>query len=128
MSEWHFFSYSNASKILAFSVIFKAFKSYRRIILMSLTPELVKNIALLARLEVQENELPKLQTQLSTILDLLDRVQKEEVGDTLAMANPHDAVQILREDIVSETDQRALYQSIAPATEAGLYLVPKVIE
>ena len=95
---------------------------------MSLAPELVKNIAMLARLEVQEQELPKLQAQLSDILDLFDCMQKEEVGDILPMANPHDAVQILREDTISEADQRTLYQSIAPATETGLYLVPKVIE
>jgi aspartyl-tRNA(Asn)/glutamyl-tRNA(Gln) amidotransferase subunit C len=44
------------------------------------------------------------------------------------MAHPLDATQRLRPDTVIESDRRELYQSVAPAVEGGLYLVPRVIE
>ena len=51
-----------------------------------------------------------------------------DVADIEPMANPQDAMQRLRDDVVTEVDQREKFQAIAPNTEAGLYLVPKVLE
>jgi aspartyl-tRNA(Asn)/glutamyl-tRNA(Gln) amidotransferase subunit C len=59
---------------------------------------------------------------------LIEQMQSVDTEGVLPMAHAQDVVQRLREDQVTETDQHALYQSIAPQVEDGLYLVPKVIE
>ena len=66
--------------------------------------------------------------ELNGILALVDEMQAVDTNGIEPMAHPQDARQRLREDVVTDRDQRALYQSVAPATEDGLYLVPKVIE
>ena len=55
-------------------------------------------------------------------------MQAVDTQNVVAIANPHDAVQRLRTDEVTEVDQREHFQTIAPKTEDGLYLVPQVIE
>lgn len=95
---------------------------------MSLTLEDVKNIAHLARIEVGEAEAEGYLNQLSNILELVEQMQAVDTAGIEPMAHAHDATLRLRPDIVTETDRRADYQTIAPQTEAGLYLVPKVIE
>ncbi len=89
----------------------------------------VEKIAHLARLSLAEQEIPFYASNLSNILKLVAEINKAETDHILPLAHPlEDLTQRLREDKVTEVDQRELFQSIAPLTEAGLYLVPKVIE
>ena len=95
---------------------------------MSIGPDDINQIAHLARLNIDEKDIPKLKADLGNILSLVDQLQAVNTDDIIPMAHPMDAVQILRKDVVTETDNREKYQKIAPNTEDGLYLVPKVIE
>ena len=95
---------------------------------MSLTDEEVNKIAWLARLQITPEQVPEYAGNLSNILDLVEQMNAVDTTGIEPMAHPQDVPQRLREDVVTEPDQRELFQSIAPATEAGLYLVPKVIE
>ena len=95
---------------------------------MALDPEDIKKIAHLARIEVTDDALPAIGERLGSILGMIEQLQAAPTDAVEPMAHPTDAVQRLRPDTVTETDQRDAYQAIAPATEAGLYLVPKVIE
>jgi aspartyl-tRNA(Asn)/glutamyl-tRNA(Gln) amidotransferase subunit C len=95
---------------------------------MSLTPEQVKRIAHLARIEVSEAEALTTQGHLNGIFELIEQMQAVDTRGVEPMAHAQDLSQRLREDVVSEDDRRAAYQAVAPETEAGLYLVPKVIE
>ncbi len=95
---------------------------------MSLDRSEVENIAMLARLRIEEPDVPHYVDALSSILDLVDEMQAVDTDGVTPLANPLDAVQRLRADDVTEDNQREHFQSIAPATDAGLYLVPKVIE
>jgi len=95
---------------------------------MSLDVTDVKRIAHLARIEVTEDEAQATLDKLSGILGLIEQMQAVDTTGIVPMSHSQDVVQRLREDVVTETDQRALFQSIAPAVENGLYLVPKVIE
>lgn len=95
---------------------------------MSLDVNDVKRIAHLARIEVTESEAAATLEKLGGILGLIEEMQAVDTTGIVPMSHSQDLVQRLREDVVTETDQRALLQSIAPAVENGLYLVPKVIE
>lgn len=95
---------------------------------MSLDRSDVEKISHLARLAVSEEEQDQYATDLSNILDLVEQMRAVDTRDTTPMAHPLHMVQRLREDEPSETDQRDLFQQIAPATDDGLYLVPKVID
>jgi len=95
---------------------------------MSLTPDDVQKIAQLARLAVTDDEKSAIATDLTNILDLFEQMGKIDTQDVVPMSHPLHMTQRLREDAVTETDQREKFQSIAPAVENGLYLVPKVIE
>lgn len=95
---------------------------------MALTAADVAKIAHLARLELTADEEGQVTARLNDILGLIDRLQAADTTGTKPMAHPMDATQPLRDDVVTETNHRDAYQKIAPATEAGLYLVPKVIE
>jgi aspartyl-tRNA(Asn)/glutamyl-tRNA(Gln) amidotransferase subunit C len=95
---------------------------------MSLEMAEVKKIAQLAAIAVEPQELDAVGAKLSNILDLFDQLSQADTNGVEPMAHPLDQTQRLREDQVAETDQREKFQSIAPATENGLYLVPKVIE
>lgn len=95
---------------------------------MSLERSDVEKIAHLARLEVAEADIPEIARNLSNILDLVAQMDAVHTDGVTPMAHPLDAVQRLRADEVTETNQREEFQKIAPATENGLYLVPKVIE
>ena len=95
---------------------------------MSLGPDDVKNIAHLARLEIDENNIDAYASSLSSILDLVEQMNAVDTSSVKPMAHPMDLAQRLREDEVLEQNQRETFQSIAPKTENGLYLVPKVIE
>lgn len=95
---------------------------------MSLTLADVQRIAHLARIRVSEAEAEHTRLQLNGIFDLIAEMQATDTAGVAPMAHARDVHQRLREDRVSETDRRATYQAVAPQTEAGLYLVPKVIE
>ena len=95
---------------------------------MSLTPDDVQKIAHLAKLGVSDDEACAVAGDLSNILNLVEQMQQVDTADVLPMSHPLHMTQRLRPDEVSESNQRDKFQSIAPATENGLYLVPKVIE
>ena len=95
---------------------------------MSLTIDDVKKVARLARLAVSEQEAQTAQAQLNNIFGLIAEMQAVDTGGIAPMSHAQDVTQRLREDKVTEPNQRELFQSIAPQTEAGLYLVPQVIE
>ena len=99
---------------------------------MSLTPEQLRRIALLARIEVSPAELPGVTERLNRVLGLIDQLQALDTRGIEPMSHPLDAQlalpQRLRPDEVTETARRDAYQAVAPAVEQGLYLVPKVIE
>ena len=88
----------------------------------------IHRLAHLARLELSETEARAMQQQINEILAMVDQMQAMDTSGVAPMSRPQEATQRLREDRVTETDQRDLFQSIAPAVEDGLYLVPKVIE
>jgi aspartyl-tRNA(Asn)/glutamyl-tRNA(Gln) amidotransferase subunit C len=95
---------------------------------MSLDSSDVKKIAHLARLAIDEADIPLYATNLSNILHLVEQMDSVNTDNVKPMAHPLDEVQRLREDEVTESNQRVLFQECAPLTEDGLYLVPKVIE
>jgi aspartyl-tRNA(Asn)/glutamyl-tRNA(Gln) amidotransferase subunit C len=95
---------------------------------MSLSDDQVRRLARLARLAVRPDESAAVLDRLNRVLGLIDEMRRADTSGIEPMAHPVDAVQRLRPDAVTETDQRELYQSVAPAVEGGLYLVPKVIE
>jgi aspartyl-tRNA(Asn)/glutamyl-tRNA(Gln) amidotransferase subunit C len=95
---------------------------------MSLTLDDVKRIAQLARIEVGEDEAAGYLGQLGSILSLVEEMQAVDTTGVEPMAHAQDVVLRLREDVVSEANRRDAYQAVAPQVEAGLYLVPKVIE
>jgi len=95
---------------------------------MSLSLDDVRRIAHLARIEVSDAELRAVQQQLNGILGLVEQLQAAETAGVAPMAHAQNVTLRLRDDEVTEPDQREPFQSTAPAVEAGLYLVPKVIE
>lgn len=95
---------------------------------MSLNLADVKRIAHLARIAVEEDEMPGYLQQLSNILSLVEEMQAVDTTGIEPMSHAQDVVLRLRNDAATETDRRIAYQAVAPQVEAGLYLVPKVIE
>ncbi|KPK37758.1 MAG: hypothetical protein AMJ69_10440 [Gammaproteobacteria bacterium SG8_47] len=95
---------------------------------MSLERSDVEKIAHLARLAIDEEEIPVYARELSKILELVEQMNSVDTSGVVPMAHPLEVSQRLRPDEVTESDQREHFQSIAPAVEDGLYLVPKVIE
>ena len=95
---------------------------------MSLTPEQVRRIAHLARIEASEGEIASTLGHLNGIFALIEEMQAVDTAGVEPMAHAQDVAQRLRADAVTELDLRAAYQAVAPDVEAGLYLVPRVIE
>lgn len=95
---------------------------------MALDKDTVRNIAQLARIHMEEQELDVYRDELSKILSLVEQMNAADTKAVEPLAHPLDRHLRMRTDAVTETDQRDALQSIAPATEDGLYLVPKVIE
>jgi aspartyl-tRNA(Asn)/glutamyl-tRNA(Gln) amidotransferase subunit C len=104
---------------------------------MSLSLADVKRIAHLARIEVSDQDANAHLQKLSGILGLIEQMQAVDTSGITPMSHSKDVTQRLREDVVTESNQRDLFQSVAPAVgngsakpavENGLYLVPKVIE
>jgi len=95
---------------------------------MSLTLEEVKKIAHLARLNMSDEDLALYGPQLSSILHFIEQMSQTNTSQVEPLAHPLDIDQRERPDKVTEVDQREKFQAIAPQVEAGLYLVPQVIE
>jgi len=96
---------------------------------MSLTRQDVEKIAHLARLSITDQEMPVYVSSLSSIVDFVDELSRSDTEGVLPMAHPLDGQhQRLRADAVSETDNHEKYQRNAPSVNAGLYVVPRVIE
>jgi aspartyl-tRNA(Asn)/glutamyl-tRNA(Gln) amidotransferase subunit C len=96
---------------------------------MSLTRQDVEKIAHLARLSITEEQMPVYVSSLSSIVDFVAELSRVETGSVQPMAHPLDGQrQRLRQDEVTETDHRDKYQANAPSVQAGLYVVPRVIE
>lgn len=95
---------------------------------MSLTNEQVHRIAHLARIELASGEDERILDQLNGIFTLIEQMQAVDTAGVEPMSHPQEFAARLRADVVTETDRREAFQRVAPQTEAGLYLVPKVIE
>lgn len=88
----------------------------------------INKLAKLAHLEISEETSQEVTQSINAILGLVDQLQQANTDGVEPMAHPQDAVQRLRADVVSESNNRDNFQAIAPAVEDGLYLVPKVID
>lgn len=95
---------------------------------MSLSPDEVRHIAHLARLRIEEDDIADYAGNLSRIVDFVDQLGQADTESVTPMAHPLEMAQRLRDDEVTESNHRDEYQKNAPATEQGLYLVPRVIE
>ena len=95
---------------------------------MSLSTEDVARIAKLARIRVTQDEIVAYQSQLNGIFGLIEVMQAVDTAGIEPMSHAQDLFQRLRADEVTEPDSKAVFQAVAPQTENGLYLVPKVIE
>ena len=95
---------------------------------MSLKSSDDEKIAHLARIQIQPGQVDEYAGNLSQILDLVEQMNEVDTSRIEAMAHPQDTVLRLREDRVTEHDMREKFLSLSPASEAGLFLVPKVIE
>jgi aspartyl-tRNA(Asn)/glutamyl-tRNA(Gln) amidotransferase subunit C len=95
---------------------------------MSLNLNDIKRIAHLARIQINEDEAAQTLTKLKGIMGLIEQMQKVDTSGILPMSHSQDVIQRLREDEVTKTNQREVFQALAPATQDGLYLVPRVVE
>ncbi len=95
---------------------------------MSISPEEVPKISHLARLGIDDEAISGYAQNLSEIIALVEQMDAVDTTGVEPMAHPQDLTQRLRADVVTERNQREAFQAIAPQTEAGLYLVPQVIE
>jgi aspartyl-tRNA(Asn)/glutamyl-tRNA(Gln) amidotransferase subunit C len=88
----------------------------------------VTRIAQLARLEISDAEAQQVLIHLQAIFALIEELQSVDTRGIEPMSHAQDVSLRLRQDRVTERDERELFQSLAPQVQAGLYLVPKVIE
>lgn len=95
---------------------------------MSISKDDIAKVATLARIQVSDEEIPKVTNSINEILALVGKMQQLDTSNIEPLANPHDAIQRLREDIVTATNEREKLLKNAPETENGLFLVPKVID
>ena len=95
---------------------------------MSLTKTDIEKIAWLARLAIDNEHVPHYASDLTNILELVEQMNAVDTQGVLPLAHPLEITTRLREDKITEQDQREHFQSIAPEVEDGHYLVPKVIE
>lgn len=95
---------------------------------MSVTTRQLAEVATLARLQLEAEQAEPLTHAINEILSLVDQLQALDLQGIAPMAHPRDEVQRLRQDTVTETNQREAFQAVAPAADEGLYIVPPVIE
>ncbi|MDR1062913.1 MAG: Asp-tRNA(Asn)/Glu-tRNA(Gln) amidotransferase subunit GatC [Azoarcus sp.] len=95
---------------------------------MALSNEEIERLARLARLALPGNAADAMRIHLDSIFGIIAQMQAVDTTNIEPMSHPQELAARLRDDAVAETDRRAAFQAIAPQAEAGLYLVPKVIE
>ena len=95
---------------------------------MALEDSDIDKLAILSRININDEMKTEVAAKISDILTMIDDMQAVNTSGIEPMANPLDATQRLRDDVVTEYNKRDELQAIAPATEDGLYLVPKVID
>jgi aspartyl-tRNA(Asn)/glutamyl-tRNA(Gln) amidotransferase subunit C len=95
---------------------------------MSVSPQDVEKVALLARLTISESDLPEVTERFARVLDLVDELNTIDTQDVVPMSNPHDMEQRLRPDAVTRSNERKALMASAPLQEQGYFLVPKVID
>ncbi|MGM0434883.1 MAG: Asp-tRNA(Asn)/Glu-tRNA(Gln) amidotransferase subunit GatC [Pseudomonadota bacterium] len=95
---------------------------------MSISRDKIEQVAWLARIQLEDSEKEALEGKLSDILGMVDQLQAADTDGITPMAHPLDATQRLRPDEVTETNKRERFQAVAPETQNGLYLVPRVVE
>ena len=95
---------------------------------MALSDKELKEIAYLARININEDSFPSLKAELDQILDLFEKLNSAETNEIEAMSHPLNLSQPTRPDEVTEEDQREKLQETAPSVKSGLFLVPKVID
>ena len=95
---------------------------------MALTEDEVRSLGVLARIGISDGDIGAVRDNLSRIIDFVDQLEAADTDEVTPMAHPLDTAQRLREDAVTEPDRRERNQQDAPAVEAGLYLVPRVLE
>ena len=95
---------------------------------MALSLDDVRRLAYLSRIEVTDAESQAVLEKLTGIFGMIEQMQKVDTGGIEPMSHGQDIPLRLREDKVTEIDQRSQFQAVAPQVEGGLYLVPKVIE
>lgn len=88
----------------------------------------IAHLCRLAQLALDDTETRAVAGDLARIIAMVDQMQAVDTSGIEPLAHPLEGVQRLRPDLVTETVERARYQSIAPAVEDGLYLVPRVVE
>ena len=95
---------------------------------MALTLADVRRVAELARIDIDASEAADVHAKLCAIFAMINELQAVDTTGILPMSHAQDVSLPLREDIVTESDRHALFQTQAPAVEDGLYLVPRVVE
>lgn len=95
---------------------------------MALDAQQVRNIAELAKLTIDDKNIPEFKKNLDNILSMFEQLAAVNTEQVEPMTNPLDATARLRADLVTEQNQRDKFQAIAPQTEDGYYLVPRVVE
>ena len=95
---------------------------------MPITSEDVARVAHLARLRIPEDSLAEVTDRFTRVLSMIDELQKINTDGVDPMSNPHDMVQRLRADEITENDERDALQRVAPEVVDGYFLVPRVID
>ena len=95
---------------------------------MSISKSDIELIASLAKLTIEDKAIRTYQTELEGIMQLIEQMQTIDTSTIEPMSHPQDIELRLRTDEVTESDQRDELQAVAPASESGLYLVPKVLD
>ena len=88
----------------------------------------IRHLSALAQLKLSDAEAEAVAGDLARIIDMVDQMQAMDTEGVNPLAHPLDSAARLRPDVVTEADNRELYQQGAPETEDGLYLVPRVVE
>ncbi len=95
---------------------------------MSVSKDDIAKVAKLARIQINDDQVPQITQGINEILNLVDKMAEADTSDIKPLANPHDATQRLREDEVTAINERDKLLANAPESDSGLFLVPKVIE
>ncbi|WP_423935076.1 Asp-tRNA(Asn)/Glu-tRNA(Gln) amidotransferase subunit GatC [Comamonas sp. 23] len=99
---------------------------------MALTKDDIARIANLARLELSGPESERMLSQMNNFFGIVEKMQAVDTSGVMPLSHPVAAIQEislrLRDDVISEPNNREANQRSAPAVEKGYFLVPKVIE